>query len=222
MSAPRVVYAYLHGFGSSPDSTLGVALREAFAARGIALIAPDLHQPSLRELSLRAAWAHLEALDAALERPRWRIVGSSLGGWLGARMASEWGRVDRAVLLAAPRELRALWDRLVPEPAREAWAARGSILLPDGRGRFRRVGHGFYEDVVAMGSEPSRPMPCPTLFVHGARDPLVPLEDSRLQAEASGSELWLLDDDHELGASTASVVARTVAFLEDGRSPGGE
>jgi pimeloyl-ACP methyl ester carboxylesterase len=209
----RVVHAYLHGFGSGPGSRKGAALREAFAARGIELVVPDLNQPDARGLSLRAAWAHLEALDASLAHPRWRVVGSSLGGWLATRMASSWGRVDRAVLLAAPRELRALWDRLVSEEARRTWRERGSILLPDARGRFQRIGYGFYEDVVALGSAPSAPMPCPTLFVHGRRDALVPVESSVAQAEASGGELWLLDDDHELSGSVPALVARSVAFL---------
>jgi pimeloyl-ACP methyl ester carboxylesterase len=214
MSDARVVHAYLHGFGSGASSPLAVALREACAARGLELLVPDLERPSLRALSIQAAWAHLESLDEAMGHPRWRVVGSSLGGWLAARMASRWGRVDRAVLLAAPRELRALWDRLVPEAARDAWRTKGSILLPDARGRFQRIGYGFYEDVVALGSEPSPPMPCPTLFVHGARDVLVPLESSRAQAEASGGALWILDDDHELTGSTSVVVERALAFLE--------
>jgi len=208
-----IAYAYFHGLGSGPASRKGQALREAYASRGIEVHLPELHQPSVRALSIRAAWAHLEYLDASLGHPRWRIVGSSLGGWLAARWAHETGRVDRAVLLATPRDLRGLWDRVLSADARAAWKQRGSMLFPDVRGRMQRVGYSFYEDVVALGSEPAGPVPCPALFVQGTRDALLPVEETREYAALSGSELVLFDDEHELAASVDAVARPAAAFL---------
>jgi pimeloyl-ACP methyl ester carboxylesterase len=210
----RIAYAYLHGLGSGPSSRKGAALRAAYASRGIEVLVPELHLPSARQLSIRAIWDHLMALDASLGAPRWRLVGSSLGGWLAGRMARETGRVDRAVLLSAPLRLRGLWDRVLSDEARAQWSARGSMLFPDVHGRMQRVGHSFYEDVVALGSEPNGPLPCPALFFHGTRDPLLTMEESREQAALSGGELVVLDDDHELTQSIELVTARAVSFLE--------
>jgi pimeloyl-ACP methyl ester carboxylesterase len=211
-----IAYAYLHGLGSGPRSRKGNALREAYAARGIEVRVPELHLPSARQLSIRAIWDHLLTMDRALGEPRWRLVGSSLGGWLAGRFARETGRVDRAVLLSSPLHLLGLWDRVLSEEARSQWRARGSMLFPDVHGKLQRVGYSFYEDVVALGAEANGPLPCPALFVHGMRDVLLPLEESRAQAALSGGELVVLDDDHELTSSVDDVVARTIRFFDQG------
>ena len=211
-----IAYAYLHGLGSGSASRKGAALREAYARRGIDVHVPELHLPSIRHLSIHAIRAHLDALDASLDRPHWRLVGSSLGGWLAGRFARETGRVDRVVLLSAPLHLRGLWDRVLSEEARAQWKARGSMLFPDVHGKLQRVGHSFYEDVVALGSEPNGPLPCPALVVHGARDPLLPVEESRAQAALSSAELVVLDDDHELTSSVAEVTSLAMRFFDDG------
>ncbi|MBN8609991.1 MAG: hypothetical protein J0L92_05375 [Deltaproteobacteria bacterium] len=213
---PAIAYAYLHGLGSGSASRKGAALREAYARRGIDVHVPELHLPSIRHLSIHAIRAHLDALDASLDRPRWRLVGSSLGGWLAGRFARETGRVDRVVLLSAPLHLRGLWDRVLSDEARAQWKARGSMLFPDVHGRLQRVGYSFYEDVVALGSEPNGPLTCPALVVHGARDPLLPLEESRAQAALSGAELVVLDDVHELTSSVAEVTSLAMRFFDDG------
>ncbi len=209
-------YAYLHGLGSGPASRKGNALRAAYAERGIEVHVPELHLPSARQLSIRAIWDHLALLDRTLGEPTWRLVGSSLGGWLAGRFARETGRVDRAVLLSSPLHLRGLWDRVLSEDARAQWKARGSMLFPDVHGKLQRVGHSFYEDVVALGSEPNGPLPCAALFMHGARDVLLPVEESREQAALSGGELVVLDDDHELTSSVREVTERVVRFFDEG------
>jgi pimeloyl-ACP methyl ester carboxylesterase len=211
-----IAYAYLHGLGSSSGSRKGRALREAYAARGIEVHVPELRVPSARHLSIHAMKEHLDALDASLGRPRWRLVGSSLGGWLAGWFARETGRVDRLVLLSAPLHLRGLWDRVLSEEARAQWKVRGSILFPDVNGKLQRVGYSFYEDVVALGGEPNGPLPCPALIVHGARDPLLSVDESRAQAALSGAELVVLDDDHELTSSIAEVTSRALGFFDEG------
>lgn len=208
-----LAYAYLHGLGSSPASRKGTALRDALAARGVTLHMPDLRRPDLRHLSIRAAWDEFEALDRALGRPRWRMAGSSLGGWMLARWAHATGRVDRAVLIATPRNLRALWDRWLSEESRAAWKERGSMLLPDVHGRMQRIGYSFYEDVVALGSAPAPALACESLFVHGTRDVLVPIEEARAFAEACRARLVEFDDAHELEAHVGDVARLAASFL---------
>lgn len=210
----RLAYAYLHGLGSGPASRKGAALAAAYAPRGIVVHVPDLNVPSARELSIHAMEARWHALDDSLGRPQWRLAGSSLGGWLVARFAASSGRVERAALLSAPMHLRGLWDRVLSETTRAQWLARGSMLFPDVHGRMRRVGRSFYDDVVALGEAPSPPLPCPSLFVHGTRDTLLPLAETALQCERSGGELLVLDDDHELTGSIPLVTARVVSLFD--------
>lgn len=207
-------YVYLHGFASSPQAKKAQALAEALAARGHELVVPDLNLPSFDRLSVGEMRVALRRLDDELGAPRYRIVGSSLGGWLLVDAASWLGsRLERAVLLATPRELAALWSRWMSPTTRETWQSRGAIPLPDARGKMTRVHYGFYEEVERIGAAPLPTLTVPTLFVHGARDGLVPVEEARAYAAATGAPIEVFDDEHELHASIEPLVARVVPFL---------
>lgn len=212
----NVAYAYLHGFGSSPASRKAHALSNALAARGVSLIVPDLNQPSLGELRLPAIWQTLTELDASLGHPQWRLIGSSLGGWLALRMAMEWKRVDRAVLLSTPQHLRPLWDGFISETSREAWRTKGTLPLPDVHGKFRRVHYAFYEDICTWGSDASHAEHCPLLLVHGLRDRIISSNDAQQFAAQSQARLIQVDADHELIDALDSVVQHTVDFIVGG------
>ena len=93
-------FAYLHGLSSSPLATKATALRAAFEAEGLGLHCPDLNQPSFDKLTFDAALAALDELAASHPQERWRIVGSSMGGYLAARWAQlNPRRVERLLLL---------------------------------------------------------------------------------------------------------------------------
>jgi len=208
----NVAYAYLHGFGSSPASRKAKALEAALAARGIPLIVPDLNQLSLGELRLPAIWQALSELDASLGHPQWRLIGCSLGGWLALRMAAEWKRVDRAVLLSTPEHLRPLWDGFISETSREAWRIKGALPLPDVHGKFRRVHYAFYEDICAWGSGTLH-AECPLLLVHGLRDRIISTAEAQHFASRTSSRLIQVDADHELIAELDFVIKTTVDFI---------
>lgn len=209
----NVAYAYLHGFGSSPASRKAEALRVALAQRGISLLIPDLNQPSLSALRLPAIWQTLTDLDASLGHPEWRLVGSSLGGWLALRMAIEWKRVERAVLLSSPHHLRPLWDGFISEQSREAWRIKGALPLPDVHGKFRRVHHAFYEDICALGSDELLVQDCPLLLVHGLRDRIISVSDAERTATRLNAQCIHVDADHELISALDLVTKNTVDFL---------
>src|SRR5262245_53772473 len=52
MTAPGPKWLYLHGFGSGPSSSKGVALSQHYARRGVELERLDLRKPSLEHLRL--------------------------------------------------------------------------------------------------------------------------------------------------------------------------
>jgi hypothetical protein len=53
---------------------------------------------------------------------------------------------------------------------------------------------------VKFGLQPQLPEGLPAVLIHGTRDDIVDLEDSRLLAESNGSTLHEIDDDHRLGS----------------------
>lgn len=85
-------YAYFHGFGSSPLSKKGVKLANYMKALGITLHMINLSVPSFENLSVTTGLEAFSALDRA-ENDRlgksfkWRLIGSSLGGFQAARWA---------------------------------------------------------------------------------------------------------------------------------------
>jgi len=196
-------FAYLHGFASSAGSYKGTALRERLDEIDLEL--PDLNRPSFGKLSHAAILAHLESMG---EEP-WRLIGSSLGGWVAARFAMEHPeRVERLVLLCPGFDLAARWPSLVGEDAMAKWESRGAMPMADHRGVMVDVHWGFYEEACREVRVPE--VTQPTVIVHGARDEVVPVEGSRVYAAAREHvTLREVDDDHGL-ASSLDVIEQVV------------
>ncbi|WP_428261595.1 YqiA/YcfP family alpha/beta fold hydrolase [Haliangium sp.] len=213
-------YAYLHGFASSPSSHKGMALAEAFAARGLGFERPDLNRPSFARLDSVAMLAAVDEMDAvppgdATEaRPRWCLVGSSLGGWLAARWAQlHPERVERLVLLCPGFDLAERWPVLLGPDRMAQWEREGAIPFADAGGRLVDLHWGFVE---ALRSEPGAPeVPCPTLIIHGVHDDSVPIEHSRrYAADRAHVRLLEVDDDHSLAGSLERVVGEVLRAFE--------
>lgn len=205
MSAARYAYAYVHGFRSSPAARKGVFLREALAPDGIEVALPDLNRPSFARLSVRAMLAELDAMHEAHGRPRWRLVGSSLGGWLSARWAElHPERVDRLVLLCPAFDVAGRWPEVVGAETFARWKRDGEIETEDATGAKVRLHFAFYEEACR---EPAFPSPaCPVTILHGRRDETVPIELSRRWVHARpNARLVEVDDGHDLLASLGTL-----------------
>jgi len=204
---PHYRYAYLHGFASSSASRKGLHLREALRGRGLELELPDLNVPSFEAMTFSAILGSLDALDSARSGDPflWRLVGSSMGGYLAARWAElRPRRVERLVLLCPGLDMVARWPRLLGEEMFRRWQAQGRLEMPDASGLPRPVHWGFVEDAR---THPPFPEPsCPVLILHGRRDEVVPLELSREYAAARPQvRLVELDDDHALAGSLERI-----------------
>lgn len=208
-------YAYLHGLGSSPLSHKGVALGRAFAGRGLTLERPDLNRPSFALLDHGAMLAAVDEMDARQPHgPLWRLVGSSLGGWLAARWAElHPERVERLVLLCPGFDLAERWPDVVGAEQMARWQREGALALADAGGNMVDVHWGFME---SARRQPGRPeVPCPTLILHGVHDEIVPIEHSRrYAAQRPHVRLIELDDDHALTASMDRVVEEVLRAFE--------
>lgn len=218
-AAGSIHYAYLHGFASGPVSRKGTLMQRVFAERGLTLHLLDLNVPSFEKLTFSGSLTAVDEADRSLSRPedRWRLIGSSMGGYLAARWAAlHPERVDRMVLYCPGFGLVDRWQRLVGDEAMERWRREGEILWPDGEGRERPLHWGFVVDARTHPAVPS--VPCPTLILHGSKDEIVTIESSRRYAAERDHvglvELIELDDEHALMGSLDLLVACTLQFFD--------
>ena len=203
---------YLHGFASGPDSAKGRALAARFAAIGVPLERADLTpgDDGFERSTPVTMLAEAERL-VALRRPRF-VMGSSLGGYLAALIASRDPSIERVVLLAPAFRLHERWrERLSPEEERR-WRAEGLVVHHHASGRPRRIGWAFLEDAARLPAYPE--VRVPALCLAGRRDELVPLADvQRFVARTPSARLVVVDDAHELLASVDRIFDEARAFL---------
>lgn len=208
-------YAYLHGFASSPQSYKGMVLARAFARHGATLELPDLNRPSFARLTMTDMLDALDRMDAEADgEQEWRLVGSSLGGYLAALWAQYNGlRVDRLVLLCPGFGLQDRWDALVGAGGLPRWRAEGEREFPDAEGRSVGVHFELVEDLEMYPRVPE--VPCPTLILHGTADAVVPVQQSRDYArQRPHVRLVELDDGHELRDSIFRVEKEILSFFK--------
>ncbi|GEJ55378.1 YqiA/YcfP family alpha/beta fold hydrolase [Anaeromyxobacter diazotrophicus] len=203
---------YLHGFASGPGSTKGRALEARFAALGVPLHRADLTpgEDGFERSTPLTMLAEAERL-VARHRPT-VLMGSSLGGWLAAVLASRDPSIERVVLLAPAFRLHERWRaHLSPEDERR-WRAEGLLVDHHATGTKRRLGWAFLEDAAKLPAYPE--VKVPALCLAGRRDELVPLADvERFAAMTPGARLVPLDDGHELVASVDRIFEEARAFL---------
>ncbi|TPV96480.1 MAG: alpha/beta fold hydrolase [Myxococcales bacterium FL481] len=210
-------HAYLHGFRSDANSVKGTWLAERYLARGKTLERLDLNRPSFRELTLSGALAALdEAHAAGPASARWRLVGSSMGGYVAALWsASHPERVDRAVLLCPAFGFARRWEALIGAAGMQAWQQTGWRTFVGPGERESPVHWALVEDMRRHPEQPA--IACPTVIVHGRRDTVVPLSVSRGYAETNPSvELTEVDDDHAMVDSLETIGDITASFLLEG------
>lgn len=198
----RFTFVALHGFASSPASRKNEHFRARFAARGIALVTPDLNQPSFARLSFAAMRAEVERTWEANGRRPLRLIGSSLGGYVAAWFAATHPeRVDRLVLLCPAFDLSGRWHELVEPERMRTWETSGWLAFEDARGVEVPVHYAFFVEGREVPTFPR--VTCPTIVVHGRNDETVPFAQSeRYVAEtAAVRELVAVDDGHDLLAS---------------------
>lgn len=207
---PKVVY--LHGFASSPASTKARVFAELFAGAGIRIEAPDLAQPSFRELTITG---QLAVIQRTLGGAKACLVGSSLGGYLAALYAARHPEeVEKLVLLAPAFGFARRWAASLGEAKLAEWRANGSIeVMHYGMGGMAELGWGLMEDAEAYEEEPAFSQPA--LIFHGLKDDVVPVEASRSYARGrSNVRLIELDSDHQLLDVVPAIWEEMRAFLE--------
>lgn len=214
-----ICYSYLHGLQSSPMSRKAQALSSWFAREKHSLHLPDLRQPSLEKLTISAALAELDAMHERVQAThstpvRWRLVGSSLGGYLAARWAQlNPERVDHLLLLNPALDLHGMVDHAFGAGALERWEKDGALTIQDDQGQPCALHYGFAQDAKTHSNTPE--VSCPTRIIQGTQDEVVPPENSRRYASAHAHvDLIEVDDDHRLSDSMPKIASQARLLLE--------
>jgi pimeloyl-ACP methyl ester carboxylesterase len=207
------VLLYLHGFASGPSSHKARVLSARFREIGVGMEIPDL-TPGEDGFERSSPSSMLAVARAALARgrPPHAIIGSSLGGYLAALLASRDPAVEKLFLMAPAFRLFERWERRLSPGELETWRREGLETMHFGSNRKRRIGWQFFEDAKTLPAFPE--VKVPTLCIAGTRDETVPFADvEAFVARTPSARLVPVDDGHDLAASLDRIFEETRAFL---------
>lgn len=175
-----------HGMLSSKDSDKHRLICEAAAAAGCAALRFDFRgrgesdgDPSILTVSNEIEdLADANSFVRDLGYSRVMVVGSSLGGTVAILTGARGLDLVGLVTIAAPARL--------PDGPREAWGGSGQETadhrIEVAPGEF--IDAGFFIDAAHHDVvRAARSISCPWLIIHGAADPVVPVEDATLLEE---------------------------------------
>lgn len=205
-------YLYLHGLASVRTGEKSTSLFAHAAAHGRAAARIDLrgHGASTGRLGKIAVSALIDDVVAVLERtgPTF-VVGSSLGGLVGAYAAAARPDLVAGLALLAP-----------------ALGLMGDLAARlDAQGRlWTREGQGFTVDAAVLADAKAldeRALPArlrvPTLVVHGTDDDVIPPALSQrffAAIQQPQKQFWLVPGgDHRLNAVAAAIWPRLDALV---------
>ena len=216
---------YLHGFGSSPESTKARLFTERLRPFGIDVRCPDLNEPDFSTLTTTRMIAQVEHEMALLPPGPMALVGSSLGGFVAYQVAVRQARacdagmlvcwpVDRLVLLAPALDFGRSGFRPLDAAGLDEWRRTDRYdVMHYTSNQMRPIRYTLYEDAQKYDSFADR-IPIPTLIFHGWRDEVVdPAMVQRFTDVRPAVSLRMLDDDHLLSANLEVMWAESARFL---------
>jgi pimeloyl-ACP methyl ester carboxylesterase len=226
-SAPQLgsapLFAFLHGFASSPGGLKAQRFARAFAEQGIELVLPDLNLDldgrfDFAGLTLTRQLAQLDALTSkpggAGREPRDTVlIGSSFGGYASALFAAREERVRALILLAPAFDFAARWSARLGQAALEAWQRAGNTeVMHYATKRSEALSFALMQD--AKRHPPYPEVEAPTLVFHGKHDQSVDCDVSlRFVENKPNAELLLYETDHGLHDVVDDMIARSWRFL---------
>lgn len=144
------------------------------------------------------------------------LVGSSLGGFVAAHVASldRSGKVDRLILMAPAFDFGGNRLRQLGTSGVDNWRRRGTLtVFHHAHGRSRDVGFALFEDAVQYDAF-ALSVRQPVLIFQGRHDDAVDPESVKAWARPRPNvTLRLLDDDHQLTTSIEAIWAESATFL---------
>ncbi len=219
-ATPTVVF--LHGFASDMSGGKALAVREACAARGQAMLRLDCsgHGASGGAFTdgTIGRWTEDAAtVIAARTQGPLILIGSSMGGWIALLLARRLGtRVAALIGIAAAPDFteRLMWQSMAP--SEQAQLLRdGRLEVPSDYGAPLVITRALIEDGRRhLVLDAPIPLACPVRLLQGLRDPDVPWETAlTLQRQLVSEDVQVIlikDGDHRLSrAQDLAVLIRT-------------
>ena len=228
---PLVIWIHGGGWHSGGKEASGTHLATAFLPHGFALASLDYRlvgdapfPAQIEDCNAALVWLRAHASEYRLNPNRVGVAGHSSGAHLAALMAVTGDgprfsggtqgnlRVQAAVCWATPADL---------DVARGQWPEHAFVANPGSPSRFFFPNATYRADFARDASPSSYVHPGipPLLIVHGAKDDLVPLGQTRAFAEAlknAGNEVvFRVDPSHGHDVMTALSIREALAFFEE-------
>lgn len=204
---------YLHGLASSPRSHKAGILVPRLEALGHGVLVPDLNQGDFYGLTtsraVTLALGHVGEMTAPV------LVGSSFGGRVAVHAAAAApDRVAGLVLMAPALCFASIWARTQTPETLSLWRDTGELPMDHPDLGSTSLGHGFYQDSQVTDPVPTLSPRLPILVLHGRRDEVVPLEDSReFVHRHPAARLVVLESDHALNDVTEEIWRELAPFV---------
>lgn len=197
---------YLHGFASSPQSSKAQFFHRLLPQVEVL----DLAEGDFENLSITR---QLRVIERAASGDPVILIGSSMGGYLGALYAARHPEVARVVLMAPAFRFAHRWEEVLGPEKVEEWRRTGWIeVFHYADGRNRRLGYQLLEDARRYEDYPDFHQPA--LIFHGAHDDTVPAAYSEtFAAQHVNGKLEILDSGHELLNVLDYIGARVASFV---------
>ncbi|PIR03807.1 MAG: hypothetical protein COV59_04000 [Candidatus Magasanikbacteria bacterium CG11_big_fil_rev_8_21_14_0_20_39_34] len=177
-----------HGFTTSKDSTKNQTFEKLFNACNIATIRIDFfgHGESdgnFEEITLSKAKDDILSTIQDLTKIGYTkigLVGSSFGGMSSILACAQ---TDALCCLALTSPVSNYHDKHLQDYTKQElldWKNKGYIIYENGKGEKMRLNYTFFLDaIINDGYVSAKDIKVPTLIVHGEKDTVVPIEQSR-------------------------------------------
>ena len=145
-------YIYLHGFASGANSFKGTFFKKKFAQKKLILHTPDLNNGDFEHMTISR---ELNTLDRIAKVVEWDItlIGSSLGGYLGALYAQDNERVKKLIILAPAFQFVTQYKERMGKELLNEWKTNGKIkIFHHGFKSERELNYQIVEDSEQHGS----------------------------------------------------------------------
>jgi pimeloyl-ACP methyl ester carboxylesterase len=207
-------YIYLHGFASSPNSAKANYLRDRFSQLQTPLTIPDLNQSDFTHLTMTRQLRQVVAQFPPSPTPV-TLIGSSFGGLASAWLGETQPQCQKLVLLAPAFGFLSLWLSALGEETIQKWRSEGFLKVYHyGEKRSLPLSYDFVTD-LSQYPETQIQRPIPTLIIHGIKDEVIPIQESR---KFAASRPWVklieLDSDHSLGNVFSEIWQEIRTFMQ--------
>jgi pimeloyl-ACP methyl ester carboxylesterase len=207
-------YIYLHGFASGANSFKGTFFKKKFAQKKLILHTPDLNNGDFEHMTISRELAIIDRIANVVEGDI-TLIGSSLGGYLGALYAQDNERVKKLVILASAFQFVTHYKERMGEELLNEWKTRGKInIFHHGYKTERELHYQIVEDAEQHDSRELR-RSLPTLIIHGLNDDSVPYQYSIDYLRSNPkSQLLLFNSDHTLTNDVDTIWHYMELFLK--------